>query len=136
MACHDGFRGVWRIRLRQLGRRWERLFNDGDCREIAEHYTQDAQLIATGFATTIGPEAIAEFWRVATEALAAAQARRTVRVDHFEQSGSLAYVRGVVEVTAPRAATKVSRYVTVWRRNADRHWRLAVDISNDEPSPA
>jgi ketosteroid isomerase-like protein len=122
--------------LRQFSRRWERLFNDGDYREIAAHYTQDAHLIATGFPTAIGPAAIAEFWRAATAALTTARARRTVRVDHLEQSDSLAYVRGVVEVTTPGAATKVSRYVTVWRRDTDEYWRLAIDISNDEPNTA
>jgi uncharacterized protein (TIGR02246 family) len=115
-------------------RYWERLFDQGDCQEIAAHYAQDARLIATQLPTILGREAIEAFWRVAVDAIAASGARRTVTLEHVECDGSLAYMRGTVEVATPgAAATTVTRYVTVWNREPDGQWRLAVDISSNAP---
>lgn len=118
--------------LRDFPRHWERLFEDGDQRQIAAHYTPDAQLVATGLPTVVGRDAIENFWRLAIERAAAAGLRRTVRLDHVEKSGSLGYMRGFVEVRGPGVST-VTRYVTVWRREPDGLWRLAVDISCNQP---
>jgi ketosteroid isomerase-like protein len=113
-------------------RYWEQLFNEGDYKTIAAHYTQDAQLIATQLPTIVGREAIEAFWRAAVEAIVASGARRTVVLDHVERDGSLAYMRGSVEVTG--AATITTRYVTVWNREPDGQWRLAIDISSNAPA--
>jgi ketosteroid isomerase-like protein len=118
--------------LRDFPRYWERLFEDGDQRQIAAHYTPDGQLVATGLPTVVGRDAIESFWRLAIERTAAAGLRRAVRLDHVEKSGSLGYMRGFVEVCGPGVST-VTRYVTVWRREPDGLWRLAVDISCSQP---
>jgi ketosteroid isomerase-like protein len=120
--------------LRDFPRYWELLFDLGDHREIAGHYAPDAQLVATGLPTVIGRNAIENFWRVAIERSAAAGLRRTVRLDHVEQSGSLGYMRGTVELFGPGVST-VTRYVTVWQREPDGEWRLAIDISCNQPTP-
>jgi ketosteroid isomerase-like protein len=120
--------------LRDFPRYWERLFEDGDQRQIAAHYTPDGQLVATGLPTVVGRDAIESFWRLAIERTAAAGLRRAVRLDHVEKSGSLGYMRGFVEVCGPGVST-VTRYVTVWRREPDGLWRLAVDISCNQPQP-
>ena len=113
-------------------RYWEQLFNEGDYKTIAAHYTQDAQLIATQLPTVVGREAIEAFWRGAVEGIAASGARRTVVLDHVERDESLGYMRGTVEVTG--AATTTTRYVTVWNREPDGLWRLAIDISSNVPA--
>jgi ketosteroid isomerase-like protein len=118
--------------LQDFPRYWERLFEDGDQRQIAAHYTPDAQLVATGLPTVVGHDAIENFWRLAIERTAAAGLHRTVRLDHVEKSGSLGYMRGFVEVCGPGVSI-VTRYVTVWRREPDGLWRLAVDISCNQP---
>ena len=92
----------------------ERLFEDGDQRQIVAHYTPDAQLVATGLSTVVGRNAIENFWRVAVERTAAAG------------------LRGFVEVSG-LGATTVTRYLTVWRQEPDGLRRLAVDISCNEP---
>ena len=118
--------------VRDFPRYWERLFDQGDQHQIAAHYTSDAQLVATGLPTVVGRSAIEDFWQLAIARTAAGGLRRTVRLDHVEQSGSLGYMRGFVEVSGPGFST-VTRYVTVWRQEPDRLWRLAVDISCNQP---
>ncbi|MGW4720359.1 YybH family protein [Nocardia sp. NPDC004260] len=122
------------VDLRDFPRYWEDLFDTGDYGEIAAHYTQDAQLIATGFPTVIGRAAITEFWRRAVEGVASAGIRRTVAVDHVESSGALGYIQGAVTLAGPVGEIiAVVRYLTMWQQEPDGRWRLAVDISSPDP---
>ena len=63
------------------------------------------------------------------------------RLESVEVSGgSLAYTRGTYESTmlAPdgKPTTERGKWITVWRRQADGKWLVAVDISNtDSPPP-
>ena len=56
-------------------------------------------------------------------------------------SGDLAYTVGRWESRAQGAdgqwqATGSGNYVTIWRRQADGSWKVAVDIGNQDPPPA
>jgi ketosteroid isomerase-like protein len=57
----------------------------------------------------------------------------------FSTDGSMAYMRGVDEMTVPGAngtpITLHTRGISIWRRDRDGEWRCVADIAN-EPPPA
>jgi uncharacterized protein (TIGR02246 family) len=114
---------------------WATVFNEGDYRAVAAYYTQDAQLIATQMETIEGRPAIEQFWRTASEGANAAGVRRTVQVEDAGSDGELGYLRGTVVLDTGERATTV-RYLTLWKREADGRWRIAVDISSPSPQSA
>ena len=50
-------------------------------------------------------------------------------------SGNLGYALGVVVVRIPSGPELTTRYATIWQRDADGRWRLAVDSSSPNPRP-
>ncbi len=55
-------------------------------------------------------------------------------------SGTLGYTYGLFKVTRKgrdgQPASSYGKYVTIWRKQRDRTWRVAVDIGNASPAPA
>ena len=121
--------------VRDFARYWEAVFNEGDCRAIAGYYTLDARLIAAQAETVGGHPAIERFWQDATQRAKAAGVRRTVQADEAGSDGELGYLRGTVMLARAEQVTTV-RYLTLWKREADGRWRIAVDISSPSPQPA
>lgn len=58
----------------------------------------------------------------------------------ISRSGDIGYTYGTNEVTAPdptgKPVTMRGRYLTVWRKDADGHWRCTQDYSNPAPTSA
>jgi ketosteroid isomerase-like protein len=56
----------------------------------------------------------------------------------FSADGTMAYMRGVDEMTVPgpngALVTLHTRGVSVWRRDPAGEWRCVVDIANEPPS--
>jgi len=63
----------------------------------------------------------------------AADAERTIRLDEVTSSGDLGYALGVVVVRIPSGRELSTKYATIWQRDADGRWRLAVDSSSPNP---
>ena len=121
--------------VRDFARYWEAVFNEGDYRAIAAYYTPGARLIAAQAETVGGRPAIERFWQDATQRAKAAGVRRTVQADEAGSDGELGYLRGTVVLARAGQVTTV-RYLTLWKREADGRWRIAVDISSPSPQPA
>lgn len=118
-------------------REWERMFDEGDWRGMADEYADDGLLIATGRETIVGRPAIAQFFREACARVAAAGIRREVALAQAEQSGGLGYIRGTVLLRPPDEAVPMRfRYLTLWKNAPDGGWQLAVDISSPAPGAA
>ena len=79
-----------------------------------------------------GRDAIERFWREAIWRARAADALRTIRLDEVTSSGDLGYALGVV-VRIPSGPELTTKYATIWQRDADGRWRLAVDSSSPNP---
>jgi ketosteroid isomerase-like protein len=121
--------------VEDFARYWEAVFNEGDYHAIVGYYTVDARLIAAQAETVGGHQAIERFWQDATERAKAAGVRRTVQADEAGSGGELGYLRGTVLLARADQVTTV-RYLTLWKRETDGRWRIAVDISSPSPQPA
>jgi ketosteroid isomerase-like protein len=128
--------------LESFTRAFEELFNDGDPASMTSYYTEDAQLMAEGMEPIRGHSAIDEFWRAAISRAAAARARRTIRLRESSSSGDLGYALCTVTVEIPpgpgstgAAGASISVWdATIWHRDQNGHWSIAVDISTTLPS--
>jgi uncharacterized protein (TIGR02246 family) len=119
--------------VEQFERHFEVLFNAGDAAGMAAFYAEDAKLLAENTELIRGREVIEEFWRQAIERARAAGAIRTIGLDEVTSSGDLGYVLGTVTVRIPGGRQLVTKYATIWQRDADGRWRLAVDSSSPNP---
>ena len=113
--------------------RFEALFNAGDAAGMAAFYAEDARLLAEHADLIQGRDAIERFWREAISRTRAADALRTIRLDEVTSSGDLGYALGVVVVRIPSGPELTTKYATIWQRDADGWWRLAVDSSSPDP---
>jgi uncharacterized protein (TIGR02246 family) len=117
----------------QFTRDFESLFNTGDAAGMAAFYAEDARLLAEHADLVRGRDAIERFWREAIGRARAASAVRTIRLDEVISSGDLGYALGTVVVRIPADRELTTKYATVWQRDADGRWRLAVDSSSPNP---
>ena len=106
-------------------------------------YTPDAYLMAEGIHPPQGHAAIREFWDAAITRALAAEARRAIRLHESRSSGGLGYALCSVTIQIPPAdnspgtgdATRAAWDATIWQREPDGTWRIAVDISPPRPPP-
>jgi len=119
--------------VEQFTRRFEALFNAGDAAGMAAFYAEDARLLAEHADLVRGRDAIERFWREAISRARAASAVRTISLDEVISSGDLGYALGTVVVRIPASRELTTKYATIWQRDADGRWRLAVDSSSPNP---
>jgi uncharacterized protein (TIGR02246 family) len=122
-----------RDEVEQFTREFEALFNAGDAAGMAWYYTEDARLLAEHAPLIRGRDDIERFWRDAIGRARAANAVRTIRLDEVTSSDDLGYALGVVVVRIPSGRELTTKYATIWHRDADGRWRLAVDSSSPNP---
>ena len=118
--------------LRANEARWNRAYAEHDAKALASMYADDAALANPGEELVQGKAAIDQ----ATAAFAsdpnlkvAFQANRI----QVSRSGDLAYTRGRYTMTMTDAETNkpetsTGHYLTVWRRQADRSWKVVEDF--------
>ena len=120
--------------VEQFTRDFESLFNAGDAAGMAAYYAPDARLLAENTELIQGRAAIERFWRHAIERAQAARAVRTISLDEVTSSGNLGYALGTVAVRIPAGPQVTTKYATIWQRDADGRWQLAVDSSSVNPA--
>ena len=120
--------------IKGFAREFEQLFYGDGAAAMTEYYTEDGQIMADGMRPIRGRAAIAEFWRTAIGRATAAGARRTIEMHEWSSSGDLGYVLCTVTVDIGEIAVAVWD-ATIWRRDGDGLWRIAVDISTPLPPP-
>jgi uncharacterized protein (TIGR02246 family) len=120
--------------VEQFTRDFESLFNAGDAAGMAAYYAPDARLLAENTELIQGRAAIERFWSHAIERAQAARAVRTISLDEVTSSGNLGYALGTVVVLIPPGRQVTTKYATIWQRDADGRWQLAVDSSSPNPA--
>jgi ketosteroid isomerase-like protein len=130
--------------LEQFTRLFEDLFYAGDPGAMTAYYTRDAYLMAEGIHPLQGHAAIRKFWDAAITRALAAGARRAIRLHESRCSGGLGYALCSVTVQIPPAGgspgsadgtSRAAWDATIWQREPDGTWCIAVDISTPLPPP-
>ena len=98
----------------------------GDASAVADHYTENGQVIAPGAPVATGRAAITEFWR---SSIASGIKDVTLETAEVESDGNLAYETGVLGLVSNDGARTAARYVVVWKRVGVK-WLLHRDIWN------
>jgi ketosteroid isomerase-like protein len=130
--------------LEQFTREFECLFYAADPASMTSYYTEDARLMADGMHPVQGHASIMEFWHSAITRAAAASAQRTIHLHESHSSGDLGYALCTVTVRIPPTSgeadasdTTIAAWdATIWQRDPDGNWRIAVDISTPLPRAA
>jgi ketosteroid isomerase-like protein len=108
---------------------------------MTAYYTPDAYLMAEGIHPLQGQAAIREFWDAAITRALAARARRAIRF--HESRSSVGYALCSVAIQIPPAdgspgrgngTSRAAWAATIWQRDPDGTWRIAVDISTPLPT--
>jgi ketosteroid isomerase-like protein len=128
-----GLAAFGQAELEDFTRTFTELFDAADPDSMTGYYTEQAQLMAEGISPIPGQRAIGQFWRAAISQAQAAGARRTIALQESHSSGDLGYAVSTVTVEVPGAGRKAAWDTTVWERNPDGRWRIAVDISAPLP---
>jgi ketosteroid isomerase-like protein len=55
---------------------------------------------------------------------------------HAADDGSLGFTIGEARIAASPTEVSYSKYLTIWRREADSQYRWVFDIGSDRPAPA
>jgi uncharacterized protein (TIGR02246 family) len=102
-----------------------------DYARLAALYTETAKVLPPDGAIVTGRSAIEEFWRSAASALGLTDA--TLRTVDLEVSGDVACEVGEALLNLAGGQTAMVKYLVVWMRGSDGHWRLHRDIWNNMP---
>ncbi len=98
----------------------------GDASAVADHYTENAQLVAPGAPVAAGRAAITQFWQ---NSIASGIKDLTLETADVESEGNLAYETGTLGLVSNDGTKASARYVVVWKRIGDK-WLLHRDIWN------
>ncbi|NBC03051.1 MAG: SgcJ/EcaC family oxidoreductase [Bacteroidetes bacterium] len=107
-------------------------FNNSDAAGIAEHFTEDAILMAPGVPAMEGREAVRNYYQSIFDQY------ETELDSYYEEikiDGDLAYGRGVAKVTlipknGTESSSSTSKYLNILQRQPDGTWKTTHDIWN------
>jgi len=110
-----------------------------DVEKIVSYWSDDALVIEPGQPVYEGKAAIRAYV-VASLGTPGFKTHWVSRNPVFSQDGTMAWMRGEDEISAPGPDGKVValhlRGVSIWRRDTDGVWRCVVDIANAPPAAA
>lgn len=112
-------------------------FNNSDAAGIAEHFTEDAILMAPGVPAMEGREAVRDYYQSIFDEY------ETELDSYYEEikiDGDLAYGRGVATVrlvpkNGAESMESTSKYLNILQRQPDGTWKTTHDIWNSSDTP-
>jgi uncharacterized protein (TIGR02246 family) len=120
--------------IREAESDWGRAWAAKDLERIMSHYADDASVELAGVPIMSGKDAIRAGVQhaIADRNFALSFAPSQIEIS---KGGDLAYVRGAYTVTVTDVATKrpvtvKGKYVIVYRKQVDGHWKAIHDINN------
>lgn len=115
---------------------FEAAFNSGDAAAVAQHYSEEAVLLAPDTPRIDGREDIQALWQAYIDA--GVKNLDLVTTDLVDL-GNIANEIGTYTLSAPDGnggtAALSGKYVIVWKRDEGGNWNLHWDIWNSTPLP-
>jgi len=103
----------------------------GDAVSVAAFYREDAKLLPPNSQMIAGRQAIQEFWQAF---LQTGTVQLTLETKDVDSRSDLAYEIGAytlkIQPKSGSAMTEAGKYVTIWKRQTDGSWKIAVDTWN------
>ena len=121
--------------IRKLDQEWSAAAGSKDAAKTVSFYADDASAFPFNAPIATGKEHIEEMWShlMSLPGFALSFAPSKIEV---AKGGDLAYDVGTFELKANDAqgnpATTVGKYVVVWKKQPDTHWRVVADIFNTD----
>jgi uncharacterized protein (TIGR02246 family) len=123
--------GADEAKIRDLDAKWSKAASANDVDGTVSYYTEDASLLPPNAPTTTGKQAIRTVWAslLAPGNSLSWQANKV----EVSRSGDLAYSIGVYQL-AMKGAQDRGKFVEVWKKQPDGHWKVVADMfSSDLP---
>lgn len=110
-----------------------KAFNEGNAAGIADHFTDDAYLMAPGKPVSRGRDAVRKYYQAIFDQY------KTSLESHYEEvevSGDLAYGRGFAKVILyPKSGgdslLSTAKYLNILKKQADGTWKTTHDVWNN-----
>jgi uncharacterized protein (TIGR02246 family) len=121
--------------IRKLDQEWSAAAGSKDAAKTVSFYADDASAFPFNAPIATGREHIQEMWShlMSLPGFALSFAPSKIEV---AKGADLAYDVGTFELKANDAqgnpATTVGKYVVVWKKQPDTHWRVVADIFNTD----
>jgi ketosteroid isomerase-like protein len=98
----------------------------------------DAAFFPANAPIVTGKEAVGASWAEVLNTPGISLRWQPIRAE-LAASGELGYTYGHYQLTQTasdgKSVTRHGKYVTIWKKQADGVWRVAVDIGNGSPAP-
>ena len=123
--------------ITEMSKARAKAFNEGNAAAIAEHFTEDALLMAPGKPSAKGRAAVAAYYQSVFDEYTT---QLESGYEEVQVSGELAYGRGFAKVTlipkkggAPLVST--AKYLNILIKQSDGVWKTTHDIWNGNEQP-
>jgi ketosteroid isomerase-like protein len=121
--------------LRDLDAQWSAAAGSKDLEKTISFYSEGAIVLPTNAPAATTKGAIRNTWKDLLASPGLAISWKTTKVE-VAKSGDIAYTTGTYELTMSDTSGKPvpdhSKYVEVWKRQADGKWKVVADIWNSD----
>ena len=121
--------------IRAADEQWMRVFSAKDLERSVAFCTKDGSVLAPNFPIATGREAIKQLF---AGMLALPNLKIEWKATRVEaaRSGDMGYSSGAYQMTfndpSGKQITDRGKYVTVWKKQTDGSWKVALDIFNSD----
>jgi ketosteroid isomerase-like protein len=121
--------------IHKLDKDWSAAAGSKDLEKTVSFYADDASAYPFNAPIATGKDAIQQLWShlMALPGFSLSFAPTKIEV---AKSGDLAYDVGTFELKTADAqgkiVTEAGKYVVVWKKQTDRHWKVIADIFNTD----
>jgi ketosteroid isomerase-like protein len=121
--------------LREADANWSKVTGEKNVDGFVSFFTDDGMLFPPNQAAVSGKEAIHHWGQAMVETPGFAVSWQATKAE-AARSSDLGYTVGTYEMTVNDAkgkpVTEKGKYLTVWKKQADGSWKVAVDTFNSD----
>ena len=125
--------------LRSADQAWMKVFSAKNLDRAMEFMAPNGSVLAPNAPTATGTDAVRKVY-AGLLALPGLQISWTPTTASASRSGDLGYTQGTYEMSFTDAGgkqvTDKGKYVTIWKKQPDKSWKVVADIFNSDLPPA